>query len=353
MENISFTDFNSNISNKKNFQTQQTTNPIINNANSPKLKPQIESDVVELSTAKEKKQINKKKIALIGALAAGAIVVGGIAIAKVKNTEKIKKELTALYDKIYDSMAEDTTRNGLNFEKPKLIFEKFEKGTAAAYCPNDNTVTVNTRNLRRYIKKDLSKLEGCFDGKEFKLDIIFCNSGSSNYRKATKAEAIASCGSSLYHELTHAKQFQYALSTEGGAEKMINGFKKANPNLSEKEFRDLYPFLFSYKPKKLFDSGIKFVEDTQKGSKVPWFGYNIDNIVDAFTNYDRNNIGKYFLNLAEVSAKNGEACYWQKLLSGKLPKPEGLDDATIQNIANAYRSNTDITLQIISKLQKK
>ena len=358
MQNINFSDYSSNIVNKNHLQAQQVATPVVNNSAAPKLKPQLEADTLELSTKKEKSPINKKKLLTFGAIA-GAVVLGGLAIAKVKNTEKIKKEVTALYDEIYDSIAQDASKTNLNFEKPELVFKRLEKGIDAQYMPNNNTVTVNTSYLGKkpILKKDLTSLDGFVNDKEFRLNTIYAYGNASSIdktklREATAGEAMALKGSVLYHELTHAKQYQSVLSTEGGVEKLIEGYKKSSPNISDEDLRKIHPFLFSYKPNELYDSGIKFVENTQEGSKIKNFSYSIDYIVNAFTNYSRDNNAKYYLNLTEISARNGEAAYWQKLSEGKLPKPEGIDDETVKNIKNIYVDNVDIFVQGVVNAQK-
>ena len=355
MQNINFSDYSSNIVNKNHLQAQQVAAPVVNNSTAPKLKPQLEADTLELSTKKEKSSINKKKLLTFGAIA-GAVVLGGLAIAKVKNTEKIKKEITALYDEIYDSIAQDASKTNLNFEKPELVFKKLGKGVGALYTPNYNTVTVNTSilNDKPFIKKDLTSLDGFVNDETLRLNTIFgyAKTGSQIDRKTTAGESIAIQGSILYHELTHAKQYQSALSTEGGVEKLIEGYKKKFPNISDEDLRKAHPFLFSYKPNELYDSGIRFVENTQEGNKIKNFSYTIDSIVNAFTDYHGNNNTKYYLNLSEISARNGEATYWQKLSEGKLPKPQGIDDETIEKVRDIYANNVDLLLQGLLNARK-
>ena len=355
MQNINFSDYSSNIVNKNHLQAQQVATPVVNNSTAPKPKPQLEADTLELSTKKEKSSINKKKLLTFGAIA-GAVVLGGLAIAKVKNTEKIKKEITALYDEIYDSIAQDASKTNLNFEKPELVFKKLGKGVGALYTANYNTVTVNTSilNNKPFIKKDLTSLDGFVNDETLRLNTVFgyAKTGSQIDRKTTAGESIAIQGSILYHELTHAKQYQSALSTEGGVEKLIEGYKKKFPNISDEDLRKAHPFLFSYKPNELYDSGIRFVENTQEGNKIKNFSYTIDSIVNAFTDYHGNNNTKYYLNLSEISARNGEATYWQKLSEGKLPKPQGIDDETIENVRDIYANNVDLLLQGLLNARK-
>lgn len=359
MQNINFSDYSSNIVNKNHLQAQQVATPVVNNSTAPKLKPQPEADTLELSTKKEKNSINKKKLLTFGAIA-GAVVLGGLAIAKVKNTEKIKKEITALYDEIYDSIAQDASKTNLNFEKPELVFKKLGKGVGALYTANYNTVTVNTSilNNKPFIKKDLTSLDGFVNDETLRLNTVFgyAKTGSPidkvKNRKTTAGESIAIQGSILYHELTHAKQYQSALSTEGGVEKLIEGYKKKFPNISDEDLRKAHPFLFSYKPNELYDSGIRFVENTQEGNKIKNFSYTIDSIVNAFTDYHGNNNTKYYLNLSEISARNGEATYWQKLSEGKLPKPQGIDDETIEKVRDIYANNVDLLLQGLLNARK-
>ena len=124
MKNIDFADFNSTINKNKKFRPQQAAKPIIN-SNLPKSKPQFTCDSFELSTTKEKKTISKKKLAVIGALMASALaVVGGVAIAKSQNVEKIKKELMGLYGNFCSQAIENCKNMGVKFAKPNLTFKK-------------------------------------------------------------------------------------------------------------------------------------------------------------------------------------------------------------------------------------
>ena len=153
----------------------------------------------------------------------------------------------------------------------------------------------------------------------------------------------------LNHELTHAQQFQYVLSTEGGLEKIINGYKNAHPDLSKKDIRKLYPFLFSYKSDKLLDSKKRFVATWDKDGCIKRISYNIDSIISAFANYDFENLSRYYSNIVEICAMDTEAYYWEGITVGVYPKPKGMSEKAVKNIAKMYRNNVNLSLELLLK----
>ncbi len=324
------------------------TNGITNSNNiTSKCKiPETKADSFELSTDNSKPVNNKKKIMLIaGGIALAAA--GCITVVKVHNLNKAKKEITQLYNNIFEDMNKQI-KDVINFEKPGLVFKRLRKGFGGGYIPAQNKIVIDPRRLRKTcIIKNLKNTTTTEIAKGLKIADGEINTGvfqiirkglGNEYRMASKNEALAITGATLSHELTHAKQFQVLLSTEGGLKKYISALK--SQGLTDKLIKEHAPFIFSYKPKKLLSNKTILVENLTKGKQLK---YDFNHLLEAFTKYVQPGEDKlgYYTNLAEISARNGEEKYWGKVLNGKLPR-NNISDDFIKHFHASSIYNTEV-----------
>lgn len=346
MEALSFNTYIQNCKNKA--QTSYAPESLVQ-TNDIKLKTELKTDTVQLSNKKTNNKTTLFKKTALTAAAIGTVVAGCVTIAKVKNLEKIKKEVTALYDTIFEAIQAKNQNIDFNFEKPKLVFASL-KDAAGQYEPNTNRICINTKALKKfYVPKNLKKVDIKTVSESLELAVpgyAKIDRYADGYRKTTQNERILNIGSSLYHELTHAKQFQIALSTEGGKEQMIEGFKKAFPKLTEKEFKNTFPFLYSYKPKQLLPKNVVFGEKVQGGTTLQ---YGLGAIVEAFTDYTSKDKLKYYTNLTEISARKSEVAYWKGVINGKFPRPEGISDELLGYFWLCAENNVKSIVDALSK----
>ena len=314
--------------------------------------PEPGKDTVEISSKNQseeapKKGLSKKKLFLIGA-AAGLAIGGIIAVVKYRNLEKAKEEITSLYNKLFEGMKEDVSKN-MNFEKPELVFQRLKKGLGGGYNPLTNQILVDPRDLRHTcILKNMQNVSLTNITDDLQIADNWSRNSvwgvikdglSDRFRIATKNEALALTGSTLTHELQHAKQFQLLLSTEGGLEKYIQSLKEEHPAITEEAIKKACPFLFGYKPKMLLDpEKVTIIDDVSGKNKIK---YGIKVIIDAFTKYtspDEDRF-KYYTNLTEISAIAKESSYWQKMQSGEIPRPDGVSDEFIEHFRKILSHN--------------
>lgn len=309
----------------------------------------LQQDVVEISTKKKRNSKTALKIGAGVALATAAT----IAILKQRDLSKAKKDLTALYDVVFEN-ARKNMPDSINFEKPKLVFKKLNKLTGGGYKPSENIINIDPRSLRSTsILRNLEEVrlfepadgieiaDTCYKSSIFDM---FKKGARNDFRMATREEALALEGSVMAHELMHAKQFQLLLSSEGGKEKYIQSIKAKLPNITNDELQKYYPFLFSYKPKKLMSESIRITEELPDGST---FKYGIQNLNDAFINYTsaHDNMYEYYTNLSEVSARNAECAYWYNVTNGILPKPKGVSDEFLKSMQTKTGYNAKVLMQ--------
>lgn len=313
-------------------------------ANNTKIEP-LKQDTIEFKNNKNEKL---KKALMIGAGIglAGAVIISAI---KARNSSKIKKELTAMYDEIFENLNKELSGT-INFEKPELVFKRLDK-KVGRYNINKNKIELDPRRIKRVIvPKDLSK---CFSRKISDNLIIYVKSQDGNiidilrknlgkdYRIATKEEALAIIGSTMEHELTHAKQFQMLLSCEGGKEKYIEYLKKKIPNFSIEQF----PFIKNYKPKKVFPLGQKIKVEVP-GKKL---SYKMEVILNGFTNYIHGGSSKYYTNPTEIEARLAEYGYFKDLKNGKYKHSPKISDEFLEYLIKATKRNYESIINAIEK----
>ena len=327
----------------KTFNIQQQKYKVdIKNA---KLKT-LEKDSVELQNKSTGKQ---------AALAPAALSFGSVTTIfsnKITNLSKAERELTALYDIIFDDFQKNTPEF-LDFEKPKLQFGKLNE-LGGGYFADLNIIHIDPKDLvHTCILKDLQSTNAIklsdsieiLDDKYRSSRFEIIRKGlSKEYRMATKNEALAMQGAVMSHELTHAQQFQILLSSEGGKEKYIEYLKSMNKDIPENILKKAAPFLYNYMPKKILSQDEQILEKLPDGNG---FKYNIKHITDAFINYNDKNKLKYYTNLTEISAINGEYAYWDKVIKGTLPKPEGVSDEFLKSFRTKAKYNAVTLMRAI------
>ena len=347
-----------------NFNTfvKETLKTKTDNVNYPRYSKDLK-DSLELSTKnkdeKAKKTASNKKLILIAATV-GLAVAGIIAAIKIGKSSKAKKEITTLYDKLFEEMKQ-SAEGTINFEKPKLVFKRLRGNMAAGYKPSTNEIHYDHRFLRRMcVRKDLETVHSInlTDDLKYANNVLYGNlltilkgGAAKDYRLATKNEALTITGSNLVHELTHAKQFQTILSTKDGAQKYFESLKLQNPNISEELIKKEVPFIFSYKPKNVFPDNMVLVEDLGENNKML---YKINTLTDAFIKYPDSDkqMYEYYINLAEVGARNAEAKYWEKLANGQHKAPEGVSKKFIDYLKSIAEYNSLMLSDAASKASK-
>jgi len=125
-------------------------------------------------------------------------------------------------------------------------------------------------------------------------------------------------------------------------EKYIQSIKEQTPGIDDNTIKNIYPFIFNYKPKMFLNPDKVIIQDDVAGKRK--IKYGVKDLIEAFTKYithDENKL-KYYTNLAEIGARAKEATYWQKLANGELPRPEGVSDELIEHfrIINTHNAIT-------------
>lgn len=308
----------------------------------------LEQDTLEIKT--DKKPLFKKAALIAASIGLAAAIV--IAVIKTRNLTKIEDELTKLYDDIFDEFSKTNVVEGLNFEKPKLVFQKL-KDMGGGYMATTNEILLDPRQIKTtVIPKDLDKWFQTKVSDELTIanDSLVGNilgliktGANKQLRMADTGEAMVMKGKTMYHELTHARDFQILLSTEGGKEKYIEYLKKLNKDFSPKDV----PFVLNYKPQKIFPQNTKILGNILDANKK--IEYIAKDILDAFTNYSDDVGIKYYTNFAEVNARINECNYITKIAKGILPKPEGVSDEFIEYLKTITRTNANRILNVVSK----
>lgn len=313
-----------------------TVQPNVDIANAklkPLLKDSIEIDndnskQEELKNEKSSKKTKLKKTLLIGA-GLGIAACAVFSVIRAKDLSKTKKELTALYDSVFDEFKK-TVPSELDFKKPELVFKKL-KGCFGQYSNYENTIEVDPKLVRRLnILDDIKKID---DTAANQLAFAFHSTGRfgvlkshGKLRMASKNEALTKMGKTFYHELTHAEQHQMLLSAKDGKEKYIQHLKSLYKNLSENDIKKICPFVFDYQPNTNWSLDTQIVRNI-KGSKDK-IKYKIKDLLDASTNYTSasEDWKKYYTNFAEIEARIGENDYIKRLISGDIPRLKGVSD---------------------------
>ena len=308
---------------------------------------------------KTKKAASNKKLAIIVATA-GLALAGIFAAIKIGKSSKVKKEITTLYDKLFEEIKQ-SAEGTINFEKPKLVFKRLKGTIAGGYMPSTNEIHFDHRFLRNMcVRKDLSTVHSVNLTDDLKVanNVLYGNllsilkrGAAKNYRLATKNEALTITGSTLVHELTHAKQFQTVLSTKNGAHDYLESLKVIGRNLSDGLLKKNNPFIFNYKPKTIFPENMVLTEDLGEGGKLL---YKIKDLTDAFVKYPNSmkHPYKYFTNLAEVGARNAEARYWEKFANGEYEIPKGVSKKFIDYLKSIAEYNSLVLSNAVAKAKK-
>lgn len=289
------------------------------------MQPQLSEDTVEIG---KKKKSTLKKVAIgAGIVAATALTVA--AAAKVGRICKAKKDITKIYDGVFEQMEKEADKFGMDFIKPKLKFSLPSRKFVGAYFFGENVIRIPCNQLdyktyRTLIAADnkinLVDCDGILQGdmveyaslrnrikllfKKIKLD------------KTTYDEFLLDKTSALAHEITHARQDQILLNAEGGIEKIFELKKAEDPSLTFEHFLKFNPL---YKTK-IADKKFKLndIVSVKIPNRKP-LGYRIQDIAEAQANYTTKGRG-YYTNLLEVEARNSETyvCnYFKKLFPDK------------------------------------
>ncbi len=234
------------LNNVKNSNTQalSAANSAVKSSN---LAP-LQNDSVEITSKKPKE--NTKKALLFGA-GIGVTLAAVYGLVKCHNANKIKKLIAEQYNKLADDVAEHMKKSGFDFVKPELKFEKLDKSTLGGYLPNDNTIRINKNNLSiKNFYKAAKEKGGTDSAKEMFVRLDSKTAKKMGLEKGTLPEFLMDEASILAHELEHARQLQMSLHGEGAKDYILSGFKKQFPELSDESIKKIFPFVFSFTPKK-------------------------------------------------------------------------------------------------------
>lgn len=310
-----------NLSANSNIQSANT--PIAQSANN-------ESSDVFVKTGT--KQIKTTPIIV----AAAMLALGGIALLKQHNISKIKKLITAEYDKMADDIADKMKKSDFEFVKPKLKIKKTEKNVYGAYDPSSNIIVINANYLSpkkwRRLADNGVYLSKFNDGKNSMSDIFALssqnNKNAENAVIPTLSELMMRYKSTLVHELEHSRQFQISFQADGAQDFILKILKEKNPQMSDDKIKHSSKFLFSFSPRKDFslDTPV-FMGDLSvtapKDKKVNSQFFKLINsdgsentYVPIYTprmmmnellgDYTYKDVDKYYGNLGEIFARRAE-----------------------------------------------
>lgn len=245
---------------------------------------------------------------------------GGVVfpIKSIQEVERMKQKLIRIFDLIYEDMADDSKKIGLSFVKPELVFKRLPNDLNAYYLPLPNKIIVNERKLRpntiaRYKDNSIYLIDTLQNGKkiphcDFALPIIKKLPKGSRY--LTQEEKLFMLGATLKHELTHSRQEQIMLSTEGALEYLYESLKYSKPTIYKKltfdDYKKLFKFCSEYKPNRIFakDEKISFEYQHAKGKdgenlKIE---YTPQYVIDSNMHYNSSDLNLYYANILEVEA---------------------------------------------------
>lgn len=136
---------------------------LVNAKTSSKLITTSKPDSLKLSTNKPETALNNKKhMVKWGAIGIGALglITAGILLVKGKSTQaeevadeatmKLRKDITGIYDKIFDDLSGSLKQYNFELPKPKINFVK-EEGARASYCTQDNKLNVNLESFENLV----------------------------------------------------------------------------------------------------------------------------------------------------------------------------------------------------------
>lgn len=309
-------------------------------------------------TASKKTEKDFKKLFLIGA-GIGVAMAGVYGLIKCHNTNKIKKLITEQYDKLADDVAEKMKKDGFDFVKPELKFERFSKNIRGCYQVQDNSILVNANNLSlknyyKLIDKNncvYSSMLGATNCENINLFTYLSPKIAKKHglKKGTLDEFVMDKTVTLAHELEHARQTQLSLHAEGAHEFLLESLKKKNPKLSIKDIKKRYSFVFSFSPEKkisldqyicsrndikvkvgkgreLKSDIFKLYGTTKDGSKIYVPVFTPKGMLESmYLNYQSSDSGytNYITNICETYARRAERDVFEKMTF------KGVDEETL------------------------
>lgn len=325
------------------------------------LQPQVSEDTVEIG--KKKKSTLKKVAIATGIVAASALAV--CAAFKVNRIHKAKKDITKIYDGIFEQMKEESEKLGIDFIKPELKFAPPSKKHAGVYISGSNIIEIPRDQLdyKAYRKPNVAadnllsvRVGGmrqvATSGRmplKMRMQLLFNPNknpfGSIGVKKITYDEFLLNKTSLLTHELTHAKQDQILLNTEGGIEKLFELLKIKDSSLTFEKFLENYPLYKTKIPNK------KFKLDTELVSKYQGRGlkYKPINIAKSKADYTTKGVD-YFTNFLEADARVNEIGAVETFK--KLFPNTELDETILKNYERSKTKNVDFILDEIIKRNK-
>lgn len=327
----------------------------------------FQNDSVEFTSKKPKE--STKKALLIGA-GIGATLTAIYGLVKCHNANKIKKLITEQYNKLADGVAEHMKKNGFDFVKPELKFEKLDKDTLGGYLPNDNTIRLNSNNLSlKNFYKAVKEKGGTDSVEEMFVQLDSKTAKKMGLKKGTLPDFLMEEASTLAHELEHARQLQMSLHGSGAKDYILSGLKKQYPELSDESIKKAFAFVFSFTPKKEIplDQKIATVGDvlikvdsdrklnpavfeiyakSADGKNVYTPVFTPKSMIESLIlDYKRgkNDYLEYVTNMCEVYARRAEIGVLNKL------KFEGVDKETLKAYKAEKQSFYNLLIKILAK----
>lgn len=261
--------------------------------------------------------------AILSTFALGAGVLASVVfVKKAQDVSKLQKQIIEIYDAIYEDMAQESKKIGLDFIKPKLVFEQLPKKLNAVYTNGLNLISFNISELysNRRVRfcDDTYLLEKLNNGKVVPYT-NFTYSPKYDKRKdcvfVKGDEKLFSFASMLRHELTHARQDQIKISSPNALKRIYKENKAKNPEhfkgISFEHWLDVATFYKTYKPQTIFDSDHKFEfifksVVNQDGTPIK-ISYTPQDLINSMSGYTTKNPDRYFNNLMEIEAYLQEA----------------------------------------------
>jgi len=333
---------NQNHINKQQYaDVQQATFSNSNLNSNIKMKPELNNDIVELSS--KKRQCKKGVLIASGLVATAGLILGAIKFNKI-NT--VKKEITQIYDNVFETISKETKdKLGFDFIKPKIKFKRLQ-GAQGNYIPGQNTIEINLnalnrKNLIRYVADEVSysNLDGL---KIFDKYVYHKGKMPKGMRCLTSEELFLANMTTLRHELTHARQDQILASTKGGVEKLFELLKKDKSDLTFDDFLNAHSLYKNLNSQKKFNLNDEITVSCGKRK----IAYKVENIVNSLAGYSSSNSEEYFSNLLEFEARVEEMRALnvvEKTFSKQNIDKESLKyfrSVTAQNLENIYQHVT-------------